>query len=64
MSRLVGIIFQDEGSATEALRALQELEASRVIAVSGTAMVEKDEKGAYPRDAGSTRVRSQPWWAH
>jgi uncharacterized membrane protein len=46
MSRFIGVIFQDEEAATEALHALKEFEVTRSIAVSGTAMVEKDEKGA------------------
>jgi uncharacterized membrane protein len=45
MSRFIGLIFQDEGTATEALHALKELEASRSIAISGMAMVEKDANG-------------------
>jgi uncharacterized membrane protein len=45
MSRFVAMIFQDEGTATEASHALREFAASRSIAISGMAMVEKDANG-------------------
>ena len=45
MTRFIGMIFLDEVTATEALHALKELEASQSIAISGMAVVEKDEKG-------------------
>jgi uncharacterized membrane protein len=45
MSRFIGMIFRDKETATEACRALKELEVDRSIAISGIAMVEKNAEG-------------------
>lgn len=46
MSKLIGLIFEDEGIAVQAGLALKKLEASRGIALSGFALIEKIETGS------------------
>ncbi|WP_046868205.1 YMGG-like glycine zipper-containing protein, partial [Microvirga massiliensis] len=45
MSRFIGIVFHDEGAASEASGVLKELQAEGSLKLAGTAVVNKDPEG-------------------
>ncbi|WP_046864016.1 DUF1269 domain-containing protein [Microvirga massiliensis] len=52
MSRIIGIVFHDESTASEASTVLEELEAQGSLALSGMAIVQKHADGAISMKRG------------